>query len=313
MSQDNAEFTFVIITDTHVDVRPQATDGKWWNRTLHTLSLEVLSAAVQEIEARAPDFVVHCGDVTDKSDEVSFRKSAQVLEALPMPLHFLPGNHDTYESGSRQLAARLFHVEQARFHRTEHVGRWRLIFIDAAYWQNKDGSVGEAFSAENYFDMTTPELVLTWLRTEFARDNETPTLCFMHPMVVVRPGYPVSRLPGGGLPPPHPVDLSEDIFPSREIRPILAGAACVKAVFSGHGHFHDCVVEDDILYCSTGAMEEYPCEMRLVKIFPNRLETEVFGLADNDCAQQSYIQEWGNDWVAGREQDRSMTHSFQPE
>ena len=51
MSQDNAEFTFVIITDTHVDVRPQATDGKWWNRTLHTLSLEVLSAAVQEIAA----------------------------------------------------------------------------------------------------------------------------------------------------------------------------------------------------------------------------------------------------------------------
>ena len=40
----------------------------------------------------------------------------------------------------------------------------------------------------------------------------------------------------------------------------------------------------------------------------NFIETAVFGLAGTDFAEQSYVEEWGNRWVAGRDQDRRTQH-----
>ena len=66
------------------------------------------------------------------------------------------------------------------------------------------------------------------------------------------------------------------------------------------------------LFCQTAELVEYPIEMREVRVFDDRLETEVFGPADGSYAEQSYVAEWGNDWSAGRDEDRSMTHHFRP-
>jgi len=304
-------FSFVVVTDSHVDVREEREDGYWWHKCLYTRSAELFEAAVREINVRKPDFVVHCGDLTNMSDEAGFREGVRIMKGLEMPFHFVPGNHDTYKSFARPLAKRLLGLGDGPFYRVERFRGWRLILLDSVYWRCKDGSVREEFLPEEYVDIAVPEEELAWLRGEFARDGETPTLCFTHTVMAVRESYPVSRLPGGEEVKARPVKLDEYVT-CAEVTDLLAGERCVKGAFYGHGGWHDCIVRDGTLFCQTAELAEYPIEMREVRVFDDRLETEVFGPADGSFAEQSYVADWGNDWSRGRDEDRSMTHHFRP-
>jgi len=304
-----SEFSFVVATDSHVDVREQRSDGDWWHRSLYTRSVEILQAAVEEINARGPDFVVHCGDLTNCSDEASFRAGARIMDGLEMPWYYVPGNHDTYERGARRLAADLCGLDTRRFYRVERLGGWRLILLDSVYWECKDGSVQEEFPPDEYLRIAVPEEEMEWLRNEFARDHETPALCFTHAVMAVRDAYDVSRMPQGKEIESYPVQLKQSLG-CVELSNLLRDQQCVKAAFYGHAGWHDCIVRDGTLFCQTAELVEYPVEMRWVQVFPDRIEMEVFGLPNEEFAQQSYVKEWGNDWSAGREVDRRMTHRF---
>lgn len=302
-------FSFAIITDSHVDVREERSDGYWWHKSLYPRSVEILQAAVREINARGPDFVVHCGDLTNASDEASFRAGAGIMNGLEMPWYFVPGNHDTYERGARRLAADLCGLDDGRFYRVERVGNWRLLFLDSCYWRCKDGVIREQFLPDQYVNIAAPEAELAWVRSEFEQDGGTPTLCFTHAVMAVRKAYDVSRMPGGKEVEKSPVQLKQSVG-CVELGELLGNQRCVKAVFYGHGGWHDCILREGTLFCQTAELVQYPVEMRWVEVFPDRIETEVFGLPNEDFAQQSYVKEWGNDWSAGREVDRCMTHRF---
>ena len=304
-----SDFSFVIVTDTHVDVRAERSDGDWWNRMLTTRSDEILRAAVEQINELAPDFVVHCGDLTNVSDEASFREGARIMKGLEAPFYSVPGNHDTYDPSARALAKRLLGLGDGPFWRVVRFCGWRLVLLDSVYWRCKDGSVRVEFLPEGYVDIAVPEEELAWLRGEFARDGETPTLCFTHTVMAVRESYPVSRLPGGEEVKARPVKLDKHVT-CAEITDLLSGESCVKGAFFGHGHWHDCLVEDGTLYCQTAATVAYPCELRRVAVSPGRIDTEVFGLAGTDFAERSYVEEWGNRWVAGRKIDRHHVHTW---
>ena len=302
-----ADFSFVIVTDSHVDVRPERQDGLWWHRSLYSRSTEMFEAAIDEINARQPDFVVHCGDLTNVSDEASLCEGARIPQQLTMPFYVVPGNHDTYDPAARETLKRLLGLGDGPFYRAERFCGWRLILLDSAYWRRKDGSVGEEFLPDDYVDIAVPDEEMAWLRSEFERDGETPTLCFTHTVMAVRESYPVSRMPGGEEVRKRPVKLDEYVT-CVEMTDLVIRQPCVKAAFFGHGGWHDCVVRDGTLFCQTAEFVEYPIEMRWVTVFPDRIETEVFGLPDETFARLSYVAEWGNDWSAGRDVDRRMTH-----
>ena len=102
------DFTFVIMTDNHLDARNEAKNWADWNKALVTHAREMCSIAVEDINARGVDFVVSCGDVTDSGDPESFRTAAKIISNLNCPFYFTPGNHDTWPRGARKLAAELF-------------------------------------------------------------------------------------------------------------------------------------------------------------------------------------------------------------
>ena len=304
-----SDFSFVIVTDSHVDVREDRSDGLWWNRMLTSRSTDILRAAVDEINARGPDLVVHCGDATNVSDAPSFREAARLLDGLNAPMHFVPGNHDTYDPGSRELGRTLFVSGSDAFYRVERFRGWRLLFIDTVWWRRKSGAITEAFSWDDYVDIATPPEELAWLRAQFEEDDATPTLCFTHTVMAARPSYPVSRMPGGEEVEHFPVKL-DSFISSPEVAEALRAQSCVKGVFYGHGHWHDCLSEDGALFCQTAALVEYPCEMRWVSVSSGEMRTEVFPLSGRDAAERSYVEEWGNRWVAGREEDRACVHTW---
>ncbi len=300
------EFTFVIMSDSHIDLC--ASDEYWWNRCLNTQSSRILAAAVEETNKRHPDFVVHCGDLTNDSARENYEEAARILKTLEAPFYHVPGNHDTYKPGSRELAAGLFGLQDGLLYRTTLWKGWRLIFIDFAYWLYTDGSVREdldweAYRAGKVLTIGASEQELAWLTSLFEQDNETPALCFIHPMLAFRDQYPFSRMPDGK--PPETSTMKFRLKPSAQrLKALLGRHPCIKAVFSGHGHFHDWIVEEDRVFCQTASLIEYPNEMRLVRVSPNRIESEVFGIASGDYPSRSYMEEWGNHWVAGRTVDR---------
>jgi len=302
-----SQFTFIVFTDSHIT--RGSNDGIWWNTMLRSRCREILGVAVEDANALAPDFVVHLGDLTDDSKAESFEAAAEILSGLNCPLHWVPGNHDTYIPGSRELAAKLLGVPAPPMYRAVQVGDWRLIFIDSAHWIYKDRSVHEYFDVDRYLDVYVPDAEIDWLRAELDRQPNTPTLCFSHVLLSVRDDYPISQWPDGMPAGDNPRDLSPMLcHDETKLKPLLESYPCVKAFFCGHGHLHDCFVDNGIFHCQTGALVSYPNEIRKVKVASDRIEVEVLPLSRGDFAEQSYVPERGNRFTTGRPEDRQYSH-----
>src|SRR5580765_2639924 len=82
----SAGLSFVQISDSHLG----------FNRAANPDPAATLRATVAQIQALAvpPAFVVHTGDITHLSQDQEFDDARQILGALSMPVHFVPGEHD---------------------------------------------------------------------------------------------------------------------------------------------------------------------------------------------------------------------------
>ena len=305
-----SEFSFVVMSDSHLLAHKDVDVGFWWNRMLLSCAPEILGEAVRQTNARRPDFVVHCGDLTQDGSRESFAAARRILDGLDAPVYFAPGNHDVAQPLSRRVAAGAFKLDEDRLYDVVRVSGWRIILLDCMYWLRKDGSFPNHRAPGETVGMRTPDFEMDWLQAELRRDNRTPTLCFMHPFLAMRESYPVGRMPGGCSVDEAQSFAKETLDGTKELKALLAQHHCVKAAFSGHGHWHDWLVEDGMIFCQTAALVAYPCEMRLVQVSNDRIETEVFGLPGTDYAEQSLVDEWGNRWVAGRDIDRAAKHDL---
>ena len=304
------KLSFAVISDSHL--RPDAFDLSYWNKRLYEHAHEMLAAAVEEINSHSADFVVHCGDLTGRSHKVSFQRAAEILSDLKCPFYFVPGNHDTYYPNLRELAAELFQYTSPTLYRAVECGGWRVLLIDSAYWWYQDGSVKGHYNLDNRAEVTAigvPDFELDWIRQELERDPTTPTVCFTHLSMAMRPEYPVGTLARGKPVLERPVRINS--YAERPwgqtLLQILKSAPGVKALFYGHMHFHDTLVEDGLLYCQTGSLIEYPNEPRFVQIDDQCMRVGTLPLCDGKYAELSYLPEWNNRWVEGRPIDRDRS------
>ncbi len=303
-------FSFAVISDSHLNL--DAPELSYWNKWLYAHSCQMLEAAVEEINSRSLDFVVHCGDLTDKSDTASFQRAAQILSNLKCPFYFVSGNHDTYYPNLRELAAELFQYESPTLYRAVKFGGWRLLLIDSAYWWYKDGSVRDHYDRDKRSEIDgigIPDFELDWIRQELESDPTTPTICFTHLCMAMRPEYPVGTLAYGKPVLERPVRINHyaDRPWGQTLMHMLKAAPGVKAFFYGHMHFHDTLVQDGMLYCQTGSLIEYPNEPRLVKVDDECIRVQTLPLSEGKFAELSYLPEWNNQWVAGRPIDRDRS------
>lgn len=81
-----APFRFAILTDSHLFSQ----DG-------HKFDV-FLASAVDKVMAMKPppDFVVYCGDIAQNGRDDQLKKGIKLLSKLPMPIHYIPGEHDWY-------------------------------------------------------------------------------------------------------------------------------------------------------------------------------------------------------------------------
>lgn len=110
------------------------------------------------------DAVVASGDLTDDASEESYAVVRDLLGRFDVPVHVLPGNHD-----SRARLRQAFELPGAGEDPVDYatnVGELRLVVLDS----NVPGQDPGAFDPEQ----------LGWLDEELSREPERPTILVMH-------------------------------------------------------------------------------------------------------------------------------------
>jgi 3',5'-cyclic AMP phosphodiesterase CpdA len=151
------------MTDIHIGFDPDARPEEL-NRIRFRATLDRLLESPNPI-----DMLVLTGDLTDHGDKDSFEKTAALLEACPMPIYSIVGNHDTREGLLHAFPDTPVHDGFIQY-AVEQDGL-RILFLDTL----EVGRHGGAFC----------DTRATWLKAELAAYPDTPTLIFMHHPPVV--------------------------------------------------------------------------------------------------------------------------------
>ena len=168
-----------------------------------------LAACVRDIAERHADaeFCVVTGDIADRGEPAAYALAGELLAALPVPVHVIPGNHD---DRTAFLAAfpdtpvdENGFVQKAIASPTGH-----FLFLDTLSPQH--GSNGDYCAARR-----------TWLAARLAEAGDAPVYLFMH-----HPPFDVA------LPDLDAIGLLE----AEKFSAIVTAAANVRHLFFGHVH-----------------------------------------------------------------------------
>jgi hypothetical protein len=304
---------FVVISDTHFLAPGHRMVGRtWWNRVLESRADEIGAALVEAVNRLKPDFVIHCGDFTGHSDPANYEFGLQVMNQLGCPWYAVLGNHDSWSPGvCTALAARYQLPGEDCFYARDLAGL-RFIFLDVAYWISVGGETARYQNNElsdrgQLRGMGPSAEEMTWLEQELAA-ADGPVALVSHAPLGYKPAYPIPTLPYGtpALQPQSSVaDVMGDVLYRSAMRELLRRYPRVKIAFSGHWHICDMTREDGVAFCQTGALREYPFEFRVVEITDRCLHINTLGLGE-DFQRASYMEAWGNQWIAGADGDRSF-------
>ncbi len=267
-------------------------------------------ALVKLVRRQAPDFVIHCGDLTADDTEENCRMARDVMEDLGCPWYGVPGNHDTRYGNGRALLAEVFDGDGGVTSFARVLGGVRFLFLDVVHWLHADGSLTPRFDRELYdagriTGMGPSQGDRLWLERVIAASPE-PVIVVSHAPAHFRKSYPIATLPYG-KPVSSPETAPEDFISGfigadegrREILETISGGERVKACLSGHWHFNDAFGEDGRLFMITGALRELPYEVRLLELDGGGMRVKTLGLDVPDLTRRSFVKEWGNSWVKG--------------
>ena len=301
---------FAVVSDTHFRYPPVGDDGMWWNRMLQSRTAELADALVRLTDALQPDFVVHAGDITDRGDESSHEFALRTFARIGCPVACAPGNHDTFEPGVRELFGEAYGATAASFSSARNVSGVRVLLLDAAWWIWSDGAPTPAIDWERYGQDGTARGIgpsdgdLAWLDGELGRPRECPVVLVTHAPVHSKPIVPAAVHHPPGMTPP----LNRYGPRHEELRAVMAKHPPVDVVAAGHMHYHDLTPHDGTLHCTTAALVEYPCEVRMVEVDEEHITVRTVGLDDERFARDSFVEGWDHRWPAGAtEADRTLT------
>jgi len=212
-------FTFAVIADSHFHPAGPLTQSAFRSDASHN---DRNRAVVAALEAGAPDFVIHLGDVPHPVPGIAAHREAldiarDTYDGISAPFHVVPGNHDVGDKPHPWAPAPSVAVDKhavfssywgAPYRVFDHKG-CRFILIDAPVLNS-----GMDIEAEQW----------AWLEAQLsAPDRPARTFAFIHyPPFLYEPDEPE-----------HYDNLAE---PARGRLLAMLARAGVEALFAGHVH-----------------------------------------------------------------------------
>ena len=169
-----------IVTDIHMEEDnwppKYITSGmKSWKLTRHTT--ELTTKVIEELNTNIqPDFVLHCGDLISDSrnknktiakriDRKRSLKAKHLLDTLHCPVHYVMGNHDTYNQEKEELED-IFGKVYYSFE-TPHTNNIILYTVE-----------------DTHHHPSIDSKQVEWLEAELARSTKPTIIYSHHPLVV---------------------------------------------------------------------------------------------------------------------------------
>ena len=262
-------------------------------------------AAVADLNAAAPDFVIQLGDLTDRGEEAEFELAAALLSDLAVPHAAIIGNHDAYSMSEGRLAGR---ERFARWFEREPDGLLiersgiRLALLD---------SVEHGVSPFPPYDLITGAFIdapggaivrgaLTApqheLLAEIASPGSPPTLVFLH-----HPPQPFTGFP--------PV-----IFGLRDADSGRLHATCdsgnVWGVFAGHTHRnHRGAGFDGVPVQEVGVPRDFPFGYGIIDVAERGYHYRFHQISDRDLLREAaaHVGAIQRRYSVGRDDERAYT------
>lgn len=147
------------LSDTHLTAGPLAGEAFW-----HAHQALARVRAMDPL----PDCVLITGDLTDHAEPAEYEVARELLDALDIPVHVVPGNHDDARTMRRVLGGTSYVGSAADgrcYYRVDYPGL-RLLCCDSSVPGRPDGELG----AEQ----------LAWLDAELRRDPGVPAIVALH-------------------------------------------------------------------------------------------------------------------------------------
>ena len=236
---------FVFVTDSHH--YPEAPKDYGAPKML-TRSHQIMEAAVPQINALQPQFVVHGGDLLCGGGSFdlpfstyrrSIAETAEVFGRLEAPVHYIPGNHDCdAQEGSFAELARRFPIPHL-LDIVQVAPRLRLALANVYQQSPLDAPQG-LWSADHDSALRRA--------ARRALDEKCALLLIIHPWVL--PSY--QPAPGGF------VGNAEGLLETVVQCPALV------ALFTGHRHTNRIRAHRDFLVVDTACLVGYPLGFRQV-------------------------------------------------
>jgi 3',5'-cyclic-AMP phosphodiesterase len=154
-----------------------------------------------------PHVRVGPGDLTDHASAEEYRRVAELIAPLAMPVHVLAGNHDDADALREHLGAPGPAGEPLQY--TADLGGLRLVAADTTIPGRDDGALGHER--------------LAWLDAQLSADRDAPTLLAMH--------HPPLRM---GIPVIDELALAP--ADRAAVAELVAGHPQVKQIVAGHVH-----------------------------------------------------------------------------
>src|SRR5665213_347 len=89
------EFSFVQISDSHIGFNKGA------NQDVAGTLRKAIDRANSSAGAKAPDFLLHTGDITQNSKASEFDTAAQLVKGFKSEMFYVPGEHDFIDDGEQ--------------------------------------------------------------------------------------------------------------------------------------------------------------------------------------------------------------------
>ncbi len=105
-AEDWPDFSFIIVTDTHVGYKNGDSARRQWKKT------------AEELAKAKGDFILHLGDLVDKGQEDQYPVYKEIRDTIGKPFYEIPGNHDSqdlFEKYINQTSDRSFDHGGVRF------------------------------------------------------------------------------------------------------------------------------------------------------------------------------------------------------
>jgi len=241
-----------------------AVAGMPWNADDVAREAVLFEQAIAHVNRLRPAFVVICGDLVNLPRQPTQTAEFNRIRALlrdDVPLYLVPGNHDVGNAPTRASLAwyrSTFGPDRYTF---DH-GGMRGIVLNSVV-ERAPGQVPLARAAQRQWLANTLERA--------RRDDVQPLLVFQHhPLFLEDPAEPASAFN-------LPLDERQyllDLFKTYGVRAVLAG----------HYHRNALARDGGLELITTSAvgrpLGDDPSGFRVVKVWPDRIEHEYYGLDD---------------------------------